>query len=603
MKFFFRITDINKVTERFDYLGPKPPQPVPETKNPPIITEVAKEEKPVKTVKFSIPEKKNRQSATKKPIVTRPTVPINPPPAPVPIISEVPSTVDTNKEISEIKNRIQQELLNEKNPVYTNITLNRSNNVEIITKIQKVSNKNGQPIGLNIKKTVIKSKPVPAVVEAPKPAAKIVEEVVKKEKEDEPILPAPVPMEIDLEKSNFLKSIELTAKNSLSPQKSNSPQNPDPTPKPSPSPKKRKNLSPVKTDQNRPPKKTKVLKLTKPIPLNPAVRQIVSNVNQSATNVTKIVERNAPSKDLQTLFDNCKINIPSSLSITLKESGDGGGSGGGGGGVGGGESRTPGPVKPVQNFIEIVRLPDVKEEKHSPRSPQTFQKMFEETIKKPEFTKLLTPRNNNNKTNSENSDGKRKNNIAEIAQQLYKKTKIEQGSKNGKVKTPPPPPTTTQQSIDCHSASLGMNYKVSVGHQNNGAQSPNKIVSSSTVSPPPNNKSVVLPKPTSSLSITTTSTTTNNHHNHHHLSPDHILEKYNIQNLAQLTASFNLNPANLAMSQQAGQLAALQQAMILKHIEMQNRQNWYNMNPTPLVQYEKYLQSLQGQSHLVGKEN
>lgn len=528
MKFFFRITDINTVTERFDYFGPKPP-----------IVAAIKEEKPAKTVRFQLPEKKNR-ATPKKPVIIPPKT------------SQIP------EEITEaIKNRIQKEPLSEKGSVYTNITLNRSNNVEIITKIQKVSNKNGQPIGLNIiKQTVKKSKPPPVPVkQVEKPELK---PVVKKE-EPEPILPAPVPMEVDLEKSNFLKSIELTAKTSLpavSPQKVIALDN-----KPSVSSQKRKNSSPVKSV-----KKSKVLKL------NPAVRQIVSNVNQSATNVTKIVERNAPNKDLQTLFDNCKINIPSSLSITVKEDSNG-------------EPRTPVSVKPVQNYIEILRLPDSDVKQSARRSPQTFQKMFEEAIKKPDFTKALTTQ----KTALDLSDNTKKSSIAEIAQQLHKKTKLENGKVsrvNQKSKASP------EQSVDCHSASLGMNYKISVGQ--NGTQSPpNKVVSSSIVSPSANKS--VLPKPTSSLSITTTTNTPASQS----LSPNQLLEKYNIQNLAQLTASFNLNPANLTNFG----AAALQQAMILKHFEMQNRQNWLNMNPSPLVQYEKYLKSLQGKNQLLGKEN
>lgn len=89
------------------------------------------------------------------------------------------------------------------------------------------------------------------------------------------------------------------------------------------------------------------------------------------------------------------------------------------------------------------------------------------------------------------------------------------------------------------------------------------------------------------------------------MSPSQILEKYNIQNLAQLSASLNFNSANFGLNP-GGQLAALQHAMLLKHFEMQNRQNWLNMNQGPLLQYEKYLQSLKtNQNHLLGniKEN
>ncbi|XP_030748942.1 polycomb group protein Psc-like [Sitophilus oryzae] len=74
------------------------------------------------------------------------------------------------------------------------------------------------------------------------------------------------------------------------------------------------------------------------------------------------------------------------------------------------------------------------------------------------------------------------------------------------------------------------------------------------------------------------------------LSTNEIMEKYNIPNLSQLTATFNINPSILATNQ----LAAFQQAMLLKHFEMQNRQNWLNRNQGPVLQYEKYLQNLNG---------
>lgn len=584
MKFFFRITDINIVAERFDYLGPPllPPAPVEKEKNEKAVEKIkirekeeakvdekekekekredrekavaVKEvkEKPIKCVRFTIPEKKAPKKVKEpdpKEIKNR-------------IEKQADPVVCLEKEIAEeIKNRIQKEPLSEKSSVYTNITLNRSNNVEIITKIQKVSNKNGQPIGLNIiKQTVKKTKPVEVKKEeeAKKEANEVKEEVVEEKKEtveakqaekeeDEAILPAPVPMEVDLEKSNFLKSIELTAKVPLpavSPRKVAALDPPKPA-------QKRKNPSPTKSEPRA--KKPKGIK-SKTIQ-NPAVRQIVSNVNQSATNVTKIVERNAPNKDLQSLFDSCKINIPSSLSITLKESSESDA-----------EMRTPVPVKPVQNYIEILRLPDggggeKKKDGEAGDVKPTFQKMFEETIKKSDV---------NQKALDLTSEGTNKRNLAEVAQRLAKKAKQEE--KNGKVAIPRlkvPQVSPKQQTVNCHSTSLGMNYKVSVGK---AEKETSKV---STVSP---TKSVV-PKATSSVSVTT----------------NQLLEKYNIQNLAQLTASFNFNAT------MNPQLAALQQAMILKHFEMQNRQNWLNMNPSPLVQYEKYLKSLQGQS--VGKEN
>lgn len=94
---------------------------------------------------------------------------------------------------------------------------------------------------------------------------------------------------------------------------------------------------------------------------DPVVRLMVSNLNRQASNLTKIVEQTDSSKmipnnpqnqndRLQSLIDSCKINIPSSLSITLTESTRN-------------EDGTiletkPTSIKPVQNYIEILKLPD-----------------------------------------------------------------------------------------------------------------------------------------------------------------------------------------------------------------------------------------------------
>lgn len=862
MKFFFKITDINLVKDRFDHLEPF------------VAPEVVK--KPSRTVKLNLDKEKNVK-VVKKPEVNNADKDISKPSQDndkkpekesvkcenrVTTIIACKEKDSIEKEITEeIKSRIQNEPASDKNSIYTNITLNRSNNVEIITKIQKVSNKNGQPIGLNIiKQTVKKTKP-PCSVEQkkinhnlpklngkpvsnenmPKNDNKIKIAVDKNNTKEvtKQVIPQPTvngtpeiltsgsstTSEED-EKSIFFKSIELTAKNAL---KSTVPQKPDltkslelaKTVEPPPNivlPQKRKTPSPTKTDKP-PLKKAKILpkndkkqitNVTKPgikskAIQNPTVRQMVTNVNQNATNLNRIVEQNSPnattSKELKSLFEGCKINIPSSLSITLKECGDDDR-----------EKRLQAAAKPVQNYIEILKLPDATNAKdnnnslvhHSPndrggaltttqpvnvtdckndektiqkenipkpssctltkptlspsitiknsttssntttvnkilpspvpqalnstrenlvklnpRSPQTFQKMFEEAIKKPDFSNktqnVVVSAKKDAKTVqekkpeksaldltvSENTSVGNKRNILEIASQLYKKTKLEQeknGTAENNVDSKVPPgkvaiprlnlqklsktPVATKAtkveckspvtSVDCHSSSLGINYTVSVGQNGSKLLSPQQaetksipsapkttssnVCSSTTESkkeadtngvsinvspridvspknhsspkaspkansqdslrlmtppscspkPPPfspkssnkspSGKSISNNKNASNFSVSTTSTA---------LSPNQILEKYNIQNLAQLTASFNFSAANF-VSNPANQLAALQQAMILKHFEMQNRQNWLNMNPSPLIQYQKYLQSLsQGQNHLLGniKEN
>lgn len=891
MKFFFKITDINLVTDRFDHLEPF------------VSPEVIK--KPTRTVKLNLDKDKSVKITKKSEVVnvdkdiSKPSHASDKKPEKellkrenrvTPIIG-CKEKDSIEKEITEeIKSRIQNEPASDKNAIYTNITLNRSNNVEIITKIQKVSNKNGQPIGLNIiKQTVKKTKPPPSVdhKKTQENLPKLTVKPVSNEKISLPqkiklldkgnakevnkqavsqtvvnsirpeVAPAGsssaasvVASEED-EKSIFLKSIELTAKNTVKPmvsQKSDLAKSTAELTKPGMpqkvelpkvvSPHKRKSPSPHKTE--RPPaKKLKTAKNEKKQNIgivkpgikskaiqNPAVRQMVTNVNQNATNLNRIVEQNSPnattSKELKSLFEGCKINIPSSLSITLKESSDDDR-----------DRRLLAAAKPVQNYIEILKLPDVvnvkdassslgmhhvlahervgtpqvtlidsksdnsaqKENmpkpsistatnpisspsitvkasscatssqntpttnsvfskpaailpcpvphvspkalnssrdnlvKLNPRSPQTFQKMFEEAIKKPDFSNkfqtVATAKKEGKSAlekkpeksaldltvNESNSGtGGNKRNILEIASQLYKKTKLEQekngtmaGTENnvdckvppGKVaiprlshqklvKTTPvvQKPTKGESkspvtSVDCHSSSLGINYTVSVGQNGSRVLSPQqtetksipsvpkaapgsvsstsecktdlecggvsttvpavspkisvspKLLSSPKSSPktPSSQESLRLntppscsPKPppfspkssksptgkpisnktSSNFSVSTTSAPFNAS-----LSPNQILEKYNIQNLAQLTASFNFSPANF-VANPANQLAALQQAVILKHFEMQNRQNWLNMNPSPLIQYQKYLQSLsQGQNHLLGniKEN
>ncbi|XP_018318400.1 polycomb group protein Psc-like isoform X2 [Agrilus planipennis] len=833
----------------------------------------------------------------------------------------------TTKELKVVRN-VQNDLIKldsqKLSKEYTKITLNRNSNMEIITKVQQVSNKNGQPIGLKITKQLVK-KPVidsnktinnklteskrklspkhNSIQNHKKNVLGIEDKVeinpscdVKNHSPANDFTSPPEsssePLEVDPEKSKFLESFELTARSSLSPQKRNSITNHKTTPEsfskdleiqkcnlggPS-SAQKRKPSSPMKHERASKKQKSLAGKTSpnkrKPESKNisnPTVRQMVSNVHQSATNVSKIVEQSSPKSkcnktDLQSLFDSCKINIPSSLSITIKE---------------GTEDKNLPPVKPVKNYIEILKLPDTEQkllkdskelddeyrerpklnitvscstngiqnvpkgdgeiqnklpktteettsttntsvlEKGTQNKPsattkvvastyipekvtttipiklaplianQSFQKMFEESIKKSNWcistdgvdkeekspkedskhktSTISTNETSNNKlnekesqkialdlttdSNSSNSsssgliNSSTKKNILEIATQLYKKSKLEQtksaedSSKQNKTATnntstysrhisatatPNYTPSSiplrlTQTLSNLHSASLGLNYTVSVTQNNSPKLSPkisvpspkrngdtskvptttsptdSKVKTSSpktgstpklnTVSPPfslspkssvnscanSSDKGVKttiatgsaagglftsggfcivsskgdepaakVPRLSASPKSTCSSSTSdaikisaaspkakdssgsvggsggvnsqkqssskndsgssNNNGGASTMNPNEILEKYNIQNLAQLTANFNF-PINLAMLPH-NQLAALHQAMILRHFELQNRQNWLNMNPSPLVQYEKYLQSLsQKQGQILSKEN
>ncbi|KAJ8970569.1 hypothetical protein NQ317_014156 [Molorchus minor] len=770
-----------------------------------------------------------------------------------------------------------------KNSVYTNITLNRTNNVEIITKIQKVSNKEGQPIGLNIIKQTVKkggkagSSPVSKVVQNAPSVKK--PEVVDNKNDPGCSGQNSEPMDtLEDEKHKFFKSIELTAKSTL--QTVVAKQDEAST---SAIGQKRKTSSPAKNDRA---KKTRIEK-------KPTTRIIIQ---PKPTKPGTSVEQQLNSCGLQSLIDSCKINIPSSLSITLKESSD----------------KPPAPPPPAKNYIEILKLsddnaveavridgkcdaakkpdmpklcdndekvdqdlseiaksltekipmsttvsqivgpkpqfpipvknnapskfglqpsavPDVsckvlnvpKENKLNPRSPQTFQKIFEESIKKPEGSPEKGAQKSALDLSGEQpTASSSKRNILEIASKLYKKTKLEQEQGQAEVRNEeaastvpkvPIPRLPNQRkpiqktvlpklSTSMRSNALGMNYTISVGQTRvNGVLAPPKkedgkseqppVVSTSFVppkestgsSPRPNSiprnispglglnsprnspkhspksspvikhmyapvpnlmdqlrvytynhklpspnsrclsvpaspskapsprrqhspststspkmrgnspklpddllklpgnspklpddllklsdnspklsddllklsgnspklsndllklpggspklpcgspklpempKEAVSPKsglpqpsPVDSLKNRSSSPAGSSSKNPQKASPggnqqaqfnpNQILEKYNIQNLAQLTASLNFNSAGFGLNP-GNQLAALQHAMLLKHFELQNRQNWLNMNQGPLLQYEKYLQSLKNnQSHLLGniKEN
>lgn len=766
------------------------------------------------------------------------------------------SNVLLKPEIAEqIKTKIQNDKSDIKNSVYTNITLNRTNNVEIITKIQKVSNKEGQPIGLNIiKQTVKKSGKTSGTSPVQKTTTKKVinekkqvehtksdatNKHLENEKASKDLMPSTSDT-LEEEKYRFFNSIELTAKTAL--QNLTTKQN---EANASSSGQKRKSSSPVKNDKAKKPK----------IDKKPTTKIIIQ---PKASNQTKPgLPSQQRSSGLQSFIDSCKINIPSSLSITLKESSEG---------------RPPPLIPPTKNYIEILKLdenectkneplpkteagtkaesasrlcdndseqkvdqdlseiaksltekipmsttvsqivgpkpqfpipvknnapikfhiqpspvPEVpckvlnmpKDNKLNPRSPQTFQKIFEESIKKPEENVKTSPEKSGQKvldlTNEQVSAPGSKRNILEIASQLYKKTKLEQEksalteTKNDESNSPAPVPKVPiprlpsqksskskhkftsprfdvadtikypQTLTNLHSNALGLNYTISVGQsiapKINGVLSPvkkeseiktevpgkplgppvtsanscvtpkelscasprpsikrspclnyisprnspkhspksspvvkhmyaptpnlmdqlrihtlnqkipspklnnnfSKLSPNSPKLPSPSSKlpsplpktntppktslpsssssSVKAPQPGTSPKTSEGSPSTSGSsknppkpsptNQNSPMSPNQILEKYNIQNLAQLTASLNFNAANFGLNPN-NQLAALQHAMLLKHFEMQNRQNWLNMNQGPLVQYEKYLQSLKSsQNQLLGniKEN
>lgn len=494
MKFFFRITDINKVTERFDYFdGRVSPEIVVNKPTKPKVTKIEKKKEIVKENKVKEEDKqivKLLKQEDKQIVIKK----------------------DLNINNSEIKKDEKSEIegdKKEKLSVFTNLTLNRDDNIEIITKIENDTNK--------------------------KEEIKVQKEVVPNDNNNTKT--------DDKEKENFLKLIELTAKSSLEKfekkEKLSLPIVPSiaiPSGSGASSSTKRKNSSPMKND-----KKSKMKIIIQPKTIqNPTVRQMVTNVNQTVNNVSKIVEQTTTKTDIRSIIDNCKINIPASLSITLNEGGENG-------------TRTPPSIPPVKNYIEILKLPEKEK-------PSSFQKIFEESIKKE--TPKSKPLDLTNNTEGFNSNPKRK--ILEIATQLQKKTKIEQEKKTSpKIAIPKlertlkPSPTTTTANL--HSPSLGLNYTVSV------------------------NDTKKSPTPPSSSSKAKNGT---------NLNPNQILEKYNIQNLAQLTASFNYG--------------ALQHAMFLKQMEHHHHHHHNWLNQAPLLQYEKYLQSLSAQSKIMGntiKEN
>lgn len=521
--------------------------------------------------------------------------------------------MDTSLEVKNVKNKLSEVLNkqevkdpggNEDSAVYTNLTLNREDNIETITKIHKVADKDGLNV---INHTVTKTnntykvqnvKDCPKLVPTnsnlkTKNLSKKTEEKLEKQREE-------------IEKSIFLKSFQLTAKNNgikehVKPVVQNQIQIPSTS-----SAQKRKNSSPIKNDKTlldiRREKKLKTEKKAMKIIIqpkaisNPTVRQMVSNVNQNANNMSKIVEQTTTTKsaDIKTLIDNCKINIPASLSITLNESSDS-------------ANKSPLLIPPVKNFIEILKLPDNKTEltegenrsslnlkditrtKDKNWNIQSYQKIFEQTLAKKSPDLSSTTRSNIKEskksddkapldlTNSEPVSSNTKRSILDIALQLQKKTKFEEEKKKeeiaAKIAIPRLPTQRTlkpssskydakpQHSANMHSPRLGLNYTVSVDQKpNTSSTKRNQNASPSTSknkSPSNGQKS---------------------------LNSNQLLEKYNIQNLPQVTANFNFNRS---LPFTSGQFSAFQHAMLMKQI---GQQNW--VNQAPLLHFEKYLQTL-----------
>ncbi|CAG9770223.1 unnamed protein product [Ceutorhynchus assimilis] len=707
-----------------------------------------------------------------------------------PIIKTEPVSPTTNKkDVDKLIVKVSKKLLDgviPSMPVYstpitksfTSITINRSENVEIITKIEPVSCADGFSTGQHIIKQTIKKGPK----KINSPRATIAKKTVRKKaspkkeiKIEEHTNKAPsseVKNWLKDEKSQFLRYFNLLPKvafrkeTKLSVKKefSESPSTPKKEfvePMRPAGGHKRKSSSPIKNE------KAKVPKMM--------IRKTMLQEKPTSSQRSKTLKSDS---GLRSLISNCKI--PSSLSITIKEGSQG--------------DSSPTIVPPVKNFIEILKLPEDASEKSSseiktkfdlskfcdndseqkvdedlseiaksltekipmsttvsqivgpkpqfqipmktnipskvsiqpspvpelnkalaipaienlaklnPRSPQTFQKIFEESLKKPpdnpKTAAVEVPSATDLTSTPSTSSSNKKNSVDIIASKLSKETKSEEESKDSTTPKVPIPRLSNllgapfsskmvpQTVASLHSTSLGMNYTVSVGQQSptkvmksNGIVSPGKAesapvvpeykppvsplnelkavkndfkvpspslgspklpeVSSSSRSPRPapstprpapstprpapstkhspkssplikhmyaptmfNQTPVTRPKNTAKLpklspkpSPTTPSTSPSpsasaSQPNGYNLTPSDIVEKYNIQNLAQISASFNLNPSIIA----SNQLAAFQQAMLLKHFEMQNRQSWLNRNQGPLLQYEKYLQSLNSSS-------
>lgn len=538
------------------------------------------------------------------------------------------------------------------------------------------------------------SKASDARLEAKHEAASSHSHSPKKEIKSEPPLPVtPIKTEPiddeDPEKTKFLQSIQLTAKSSLSPSKSpiktTSPECLSPskiTPKTTATKVKIETADSTtkpETVKRKPPRKDKPVKriynfshtkgtLKKPklvpkiLPKTTAsttINHTFTNVSPQLMNITKMISstdhNNPQSSQLKSLFNSCNINIPSSLSITLTESPRS-------------EDGTvyeskPNPIKPVQNYIEILKLPDnlsptpSKNEEKSDESSDfnkdikqemkdesklkqdilnkklTFQTMFEEAIKKNETMKnqliqiqnhsktgespkaistpivpsSLKPKKNQALDLSKTSpkiETPHKRNILEIAHQLSKKSRMEAENliaKSPTIKSPTKSPIKEEnKQINIINSSFTSGGSLSIQKKpipHNKLPIPRLPVQKApTLKLGPSNaravpkpapkvpqKPVKPPKPTL-IENTPVNMNTN-------LTPNQILEKYNITSLQQLSS--NLNQAQLAF----------QQALMMSHqLELQrlqaNQKLWLG-NPNVLAHYENYVQSLKNQQNQI----
>uniref|UniRef100_A0AAR5PHM6 RING-type domain-containing protein n=1 Tax=Dendroctonus ponderosae TaxID=77166 RepID=A0AAR5PHM6_DENPD len=723
---------------------------------------------------------------------------------------------------------------------YTSITLNRSENVEIITEIEPVSNRNGKSIGHHIIKQTIKKGSKVKSSNSPKklPIAKLritKSPVAKKSTSkrgskqaisDTPAAISEAPkiesaqasssastsqvleshsnsdnsrkqlqLHLSDEQFNFFgylnlfpkASREKTTENVLQPSSTlikNETTEPTTSAEPTnQQPKKQIIISRLSHGQKR--KSTSPVKADRSKVLNLDTKKAIQLFLQGKSPSPSTSDND---EGLQSLINTCKI--PSSLSITIKQSSEG--------------DSSPVIVPPVKNYIEILKLPDelsnsdksnISEKDKSnepakldlskfcdndseqkvdediseiaksltekipmsttiseivapkpnfeipvktnipskapiqptpvpevnkalglttsskdplsqskPRSSQTFQKIFEESLKKPgDCSKVATielstsEESDSSGTATNQTSGKRK--ILELASQLAKTTKLDpepnsNASSMPKVQIPrlsswrhhktlkhqPGSSMVAQTVASLHSSSLGMNYTVSVGPQNtskvlkaSGIVSPvktnsvpaapeqkpsdlseGKLANVDFKVPSPSLSSPKLPDAAGSGCSTATPKTSSPKHSpkssplikHMYASafnqrvpspksrfssnknrvlkpkssstspkpstsvpsakspapilpistesdnPAAIIGANEI--VDQYTTQVLKNNINLDPVLAGKQLAAFQHAFLLNQIEMRHRQNWYNRNQGHLLQYEKYLQSMNG---------
>lgn len=400
--------------------------------------------------------------------------------------------------------------------------------------------------------------------------------------------PKPTENDVDGEKQQFLKSIQLTAKTIL------------PIVTKAADPTEEQRAETTKRKAVRKEKPVKRLKLTLPKPqailpktpqtatkseVNQVVRQIMTNVKQQVTSVSKIVEQSdkiPQNNQLLSLFDNCKINIPSSLSITLTESKNDD------------YESKPAPIKPVQNYIEILKLPDPpqgekKEDKTEDKKTedkklesrkQTFQTMFEEAVKKNESMKKvfkyesvakqpsapsLKPKKNQSNAldlskTSPKEGHKRAMSVEQIAQHLSKRSRME--AESPKV---PKSPATENDGKKINIVNNNITSGGSISIQDSAIKSPRLPVAKAPTLKLGPSLPRVLPKPIAKPVLKSPKVESMPAIPNLALNPNQIIEMYNIASLQHLTQ------ANISQAQIAFQ--PMMQALMMSHqLEMQQYQ-------------------------------